>query len=153
LGDTWWSGWLPFDWRFSDVFFEADLLVERRCFELGCGPQFVLERLHADFILAQRGRSLAALGVQAHQQAMGWLIQQIQRQPAPGVVDRRLPFAAIFMMMSQFLQRIGGPFFEILAEEELPLVKVRAVVQRKPVQKTAVVKGYGGGEVLQTGRA
>ena len=56
-------------------------------------------------VLLERGRAVAAPGVQADQLAVGGLVQGIELEPAAGVRDRLLVFAASSQQLDQASQR------------------------------------------------
>ena len=80
-------------WRKRDrrwqgpVFFDGQ--VELRCLLQGRDAKFLVEHLHAFPVLVKGGGALTRPGIQLHKVAMGWLVQAIQRQPAPGMANGR----------------------------------------------------------------
>jgi hypothetical protein len=128
------EGFLSICWASSDLF------VQGRGFFGGWETQFCLEDPHTLLVLAQSGGTLTGLGVQLHQMPVDWLVQRVERQPAPGVGDGRLVFPLGAVSAHQSLQRARQFIPQSLGLEELPLVVRRAVAQREPGHKVVAIQ-------------
>ena len=106
-----------------------DGLVQPGCLPLWGHAQFTLEYALTFLVLAQGRGPLFGSGIQSHQAAVGWFVQGVQRQPAPGIRDGRPVLALISKLASQTLQPARQIGTQPVALKELPLVEGGAVAQ------------------------
>ena len=118
----------------------ADLLIERGRFLRRRNPQFVVERLAKELILAQHGGLLPRLGIQSHQLIVGGFVPGIECQPAASVENRLLVAALIAQEANQAFKGGGMRLAQTLGLEQLPLVKLGAVRQGEAGKKITPVK-------------
>ena len=126
-------------------------LVQRHCLGQGRNAEFLIQDAHTLLILANRGGALAVEGVELHQLAMGRLVQRIDGQPAPRIVDGRRPFLRIARAAYQRLQEPGQVVAISFGLEELPVVKRRAVAQGEAGEKITVLNAGRFGQVRAAG--
>ena len=102
-------------------------------------------------VLAHGSRTLARPGIQQHQLAVCRLVQRIKRQPAACIVDRRFPGVANRVTGCKRLEHLCQRAPQFLALEELPVVIICAVAQRKAGHKVVLVNGGSTLELLAAG--
>ncbi len=130
-----------------------DSLVEQDCGFLGPDAELLLEYRGAFRILAQGRRALAGPGMEAHQLTMGRLVQGIEGQPAPGKADGWFELAVDTVPAHQSLQGIGQFPAQRLGLQELPIIKVGAILQAEAAQKVTPDQGHCIGQGSYTGGA
>ena len=117
-----------------------DLLVEPGRLGGRFDVQFLGQHAPAGFIVGQGLGAAAAEGQQAHHLLLGHFVPRFQVQLSPGVGQRLLVFAALFVASGQPPQGIQHQATEMLPPEDPPLLKGRAVCQRDILQKRSPVK-------------
>ena len=109
----------------------------------GCGTwrhsDVALQGRSTAVIDVQSGRSLATLGVAAHQRVPRALVQRIDLQQLLGVVDGRAKRAVFFELLDQARKHLCKPAPEPLALRPNPLIVavgkyVAAIERRRPFQ-------------------
>jgi hypothetical protein len=119
----------------------------------GLDPELLLQDPLAGLELAQGGPAPVAPGVDAHELAVGGLVQRVQDQPAAGGVDRPVPVVLADLGRGQALQRPGELAPQPLGLEVLPVVEAGAVAQAEPGQEVAPVQRGRLGQGGDAGRA
>ncbi len=101
-------------------------------------------------VLSQSGLAVAGQGRKTHHLALGPLLPRIKRHLTPGVLQTGLVLAALLVAVCKPAQRPHRHSLEPLALQQQPLLKPRAVTERKPLQEAPLVQSHGLAEPRQT---
>ena len=119
----------------------ANLFDKFAGFRLRLHTEFLRQHAHAFLVLAHGSRTVAGLGVEAHQGAVGRLVQGVQCQPAAGIGDCQveLPPSRLGVDMGQLVQHRRQFALQRLALQKLPGVELRRIRQREAGQEVAAI--------------
>ena len=116
------------------------LACKRLCFYCRLYAQLLLQDLAAGFILRQGGCPLPVQRQQLHELPVGFLLPGDELQPPAGEAHRLLERFVLFIALRQLPQRFEMPVQIPLPQHPRPVVKLRAVLEREPLQKAAPVE-------------
>ena len=119
---------------------ESNAFVQGSGFRLGLHAQFIRQRLPALLILADGGGALAAQCMQAHERALGWLVQRVNIEPMAGMDDGLCVVADACAAVGQPLQRLAQLAAQTLRLAHLPHVKLRRIEQREASQEIVAIE-------------
>ena len=113
----------------------ADGLVEHRRLRERSHPQLLVDDAHALPVLVDGGGSVAALGVQPHQGAVGGLVERVEVEPPLGVGDGLPRSPAAAKAVDEPSTRAGHRPAQPLGLPRLPVVEVGAVAEPEAGQQ------------------